>query len=53
MEFVMFLTMLLFTGTCTAILVVAAFHLNNKGDGEKSLDATTEQTNRHSRKTLV
>ena len=53
MEVVMFLTMLLFTGGCTLILIVAAFHGNSNKESENSLDDANEQTSRHSRKTLV
>jgi hypothetical protein len=53
MEFVMFLTTLLFTGGCTLILVVAAFHINTDRERETSLDDTNTETSFHDRKTLV
>jgi hypothetical protein len=53
MEVVMFLTMLLFTGGCTLIMVVAALHINSNKENESLLEDETEQTSRHSRKTLV
>ena len=53
MEFVMFLTTLLFTGGCTLILIVAALNINNNREIEKKLDETNTETSFHDRKTLV
>ncbi len=53
MEFVMFLTTLLFMGGCTLILVVAALHINNNMEGETSPGDTNTETSFHDRKTLV
>jgi len=49
----MFVTMLLFTGLCTLILVVAISSVYGKKEDENSLNATTTQTSSHDRKTLV
>lgn len=40
MEFVMFVSMLLFTGFCTLILVLAMLHVNRKERGDSG---TTQQ----------
>lgn len=53
MELVMFVSMLLFTGFCTFILVLAISRVAGKKEDEPSLSAITTQTDFHDRKTLV
>jgi len=53
MEIVMILSMMLFTGFCTLILVIAMFNVAGKKGDKPSLSDTTTQTSPHDRETLV
>lgn len=51
MELVMFLSMTLFTGFCTTILVLAIFSVYGKKQGEAPACAASTQTNNDTDKT--